>query len=98
MKKKTQLQLQPPGNGFEVDLCALTAIVLGLNYGQEVPPNEYPDRLRTGASNYYKQLNDCRDNGQASQRDLERFGEFIDELLRLKPITEEGPLAFERWL
>ena len=94
---------QYDGNGLDLDLVTLTDIVLDIPYGANIPAAEFRHHLREGGAKYYERVHDaiieCPEDEPLVQAELERFFEFVDELLRLKPVVEDSaPLAFERWL
>ena len=83
----------PPGNGLDSDLPALTETVLGMRYGETIAAAEYSSRLRKCGCDYYEAL------PGAGEEEKEQFLAFVDELFRLKPVVEDNrPLAFEQWL
>ena len=101
MHRKTRVE--PPGNGLELDLVTLTDIVLDTPYGVSIPTAEFRHHLREGGANYYERVHDAiiedPEDEPLVQAELERLYEFVDELLRLKPVVEDSAqLAFERWL
>ena len=96
-------QVEPPGNGLDLDLPILADTVLELAYGEETPVADFKNRLRKGGRDYYTRLHDvileCLEDEALVQAELDRFFAFVDELRRLKAPVEDGhPLAFERWL
>jgi hypothetical protein len=89
----TNTTSNPPGNGLESDLSALTNTVHGMRYRETIPVAEYDSRLRKGGCDYYDTL------PGAEEEEKEQFLAFVDDLFRVKPVREDNrPLAFERWL